>query len=145
MIKRKKKRCPTCGEQKYLFSRKVGCIECVNRNKFKQSTEKQYKPQKITKSQFANQKSKIKPVSDKRKKESAEYQKVRLEYLNNKPNCEVCGNPATEVHHKNNKRGSRLTDTKYFLSSCRDCHRKIHDNPRWAEENGYLIRGRNTN
>ncbi len=55
-----------------------------------------------------------------------------------KPNCEVCGCPATDIHHKA-KRGKNLYNMETFMATCRLCHNKIHDNPAWARELGYLI------
>jgi len=74
----------------------------------------QPKPEKRQKSK----RKRIKPVSDKRKKQNAEY--------------------ATEVHHANGRRGKRLIDTDYFVAVCRTCHRWIHDNPKEAKQNGWF-------
>jgi hypothetical protein len=52
--------------------------------------------------------------------------------------CEVCGHAGDQVHHKEG-RGKKLCAVNTFLAVCAGCHRRIHDNPAWARENGYLI------
>ena len=139
-MKPKKKECPTCGKVTYIWSRKFGCKKCSIKNKSTKDIRKTSEKQQVS-----NMKRKpINKVSDKQKKRNAEYLKVRLEYLNAHKLCEVCGSSASEIHHKSHRAGSMLTDTNYFLAVCRSCHTKIHNNVSWAEENGYLIRGRNS-
>lgn len=87
-------------------------------------------------------KAKIPQQSAKQKEKNIEYLKVRMQYLSMYPNCQSCGAPATEVHHKALRRGDKLIDTNYFMSICRTCHDRIHNNPQWAEEKGYLIKNR---
>ena len=55
--------------------------------------------------------------------------------------CQVkgCKGLATEVHHKKGRIGKLLTDIRYFLGVCRECHNKIELNPTWAKENGYSL------
>jgi hypothetical protein len=81
----------------------------------------------------------IKKVSDKRSKENVEYLKLRVKFLNENTKCYVCSKSATEVHHKKGRDNSFLTDIRYFLPVCRDCHTKIELNPVWAKENGYSL------
>ena len=83
----------------------------------------------------------IKKVSDKRKVENKEYLKVSKEFLESIIFCQLkdCKGLATEVHHKKGRIGKLLTDIKYFLGVCRECHNKIELNPIWAKENGYSI------
>ena len=80
----------------------------------------------------------LKPVSDKRKVLNKEYYEARKEYFTTHPNCEVCGAQATDIHHKS-KRGKNLSSQQTFMAVCRNCHTRIHDNPAWARELGYLI------
>jgi hypothetical protein len=80
----------------------------------------------------------IKPVSDKRRKLNEEYSKVRKEYLAEHPRCEICGQQATDIHHKK-RRGKHLLAKDTFMACCRPCHNRIESNPGWARENGYLI------
>lgn len=77
-------------------------------------------------------------VSSKHKKNLKEYSKVRKEYLMLHPFCEICGLPASDIHHKA-KRGKNLSNAETFLATCRLCHNKCHDNPAWAKENGYIL------
>jgi hypothetical protein len=81
----------------------------------------------------------IKKVASKKAIENAMYRVVRAAYLADKPLCEVCRNEAHDVHHKKGRIGALLTDAAYFLAVCRPCHDKIHANPLWAYEKGYLI------
>lgn len=76
-------------------------------------------------------------VSDKHRKELKEYSKNRRDYFMLHPFCEVCGEPATDIHHKA-RRGKNLNNTETWMSACRQCHIKIESNGKWARENGYL-------
>lgn len=71
----------------------------------------------------------IKPISDKQKVRLIAYNKLRLEYMNNNPLCEVmfdcCTKYATEIHHKSSRIGDNLF--KHFVATCRSCHRHLHD------------------
>lgn len=90
-------------------------------------------------SKSTKKKSYIQPISKKRLAELALYREVRDAYRLRFPYCEVCGENATEVHHKNGRTNDRLYDDKYFLSVCRPCHVKLHLNPKESREKGYLI------
>ena len=81
----------------------------------------------------------IAKISGKRAKQTAIYKVVREEWLKGIPNCQNCGNPATEIHHKNGRNGERLYDVGYFMSVCRKCHNWIHSNPEAARILEYLI------
>ena len=81
----------------------------------------------------------IKKVSDKRKVQEVTYKLLRKQYLTAIPKCEVCGNVATEIHHKNGREGERLNDQTYFMSVCRSCHTYIHENPAEARTKEWLI------
>jgi 5-methylcytosine-specific restriction endonuclease McrA len=87
---------------------------------------------------FKKRGGKLKPVSDRRKVLNKEYASVRREYLLSNPRCGVCGGGATDIHHKS-KRGKNLSNKDTFMAVCRICHNRIHDNPAWAKEMGYLI------
>jgi 5-methylcytosine-specific restriction endonuclease McrA len=90
------------------------------------------------KSGFKNRGGKLKQVSDKRKHLNKEYASVRREYFEKHPRCEICENQASDIHHKK-KRGKNLSNIDSFMAVCRLCHNRIHDNPAWAKEMGYLI------
>lgn len=83
----------------------------------------------------------LNPVSKKRKNQNAEYIRVRKTYLLLHPLCELCSKSiATDIHHKAGRWKERLTDAENFMALCRDCHEHIHKNPAWAYGNGYLLR-----
>lgn len=89
---------------------------------------------------------KIAKESEKTKSLKRLYTKVRKTFFQQEENqvCHVrvdgfCTIQATDVHHKAGRLGELLTNTSYFLPVCRHCHRYIHDNSKWAEENGYII------
>lgn len=74
------------------------------------------------------------------RKDLSEYQKVRATYLKEHPLCECgCGERATEVHHKKGRIGKLLTDTEFFMAVASFCHAEIHNNPKWAFEQGYML------
>lgn len=83
----------------------------------------------------------VKKISLKRNLENREYLKVRKVFLESLIFCQVkgCKGLATEVHHKKGRIGKLLTDIRYFLGVCRECHNKIELNPTWAKENGYSL------
>lgn len=111
----------------------------------------------------------IKPISDKRKRLQGEYSKAKKEYFQelrqkqqeqglkppeHAPWCEVCIREgwtlraANDVHHTK-RRGKNLTDKETFLAVSRMAHNRIEfgewDNgefkfgPRWSRERGYLV------
>jgi hypothetical protein len=81
----------------------------------------------------------IKARTPARAKEERQYHKLRLIHLNKNPECEICGSPATQIHHKAGRIGDLLTDTKYFLGCCFTCHEWIEHHPEKAKEFGYSI------
>ncbi len=80
----------------------------------------------------------IKKMSDKTKALNAKYLKARLKFLDGKI-CPITKSPATEIHHTNGREYERLIDKDYWLAVTREGHNKIHANPQWARDNGYLI------
>ena len=86
-----------------------------------------------------NRRKPVRRVSVAMRKRLAEYQRVRVDYLRAHLTCEVCfAIPATQVHHRKG-RGKLLSEARWFLACCSICHRKIHDRPAWAYQNGFLI------
>lgn len=86
-------------------------------------------------------KTRLSPVSKKRKKQLADYSSIRKEYLAKNPLCHCCQKvPATDIHHKAGRWQERLNDTALFCALCRSCHNYIHGNPEWAYANLWLIR-----
>lgn len=124
MLKPKKGICSQCddGREVYLFK------------KYPPLCQYHYKKTKTIK--------KIKPIADKRLERLKEYRIKRDKYLKDNPKCEVkgCSNDTTNLHHKKGRIGELLSDERYFMACCSTCHpKRIHENPKWARENGYLL------
>ena len=87
----------------------------------------------------------LRRVSKKRADALKVYRVNKWDYLEVTPICEVCKqNEATDIHHKLPLgRGGKLNDKTIFLAVCRACHDKIHHDPKWAEQEGYLLRWKN--
>lgn len=85
----------------------------------------------------------IKKRSDKRAAQEKEYTKVRKAYLKANPLCGAklndCALQANQVHHKRGRIGELLTDTKYFLACCDNCHKLIEKLPAMAKEKGLSV------
>lgn len=86
-------------------------------------------------------KTKIKPVSDKRKVQDAEYQLKRVLFLKKPENqiCPITGQQTTDLHHMRGRIGDLLLDERYWLALSREGHKKVEENPVWAKENGYSL------
>lgn len=82
----------------------------------------------------------IKPKSDRRKKDDVEYEKLKREFFRAHPQCEVmgCRERADDVHHMA-RRGQFFLRVDTWLSTCRMCHTRIECNPEWAKAAGYLL------
>jgi hypothetical protein len=81
--------------------------------------------------------SKIRPRSKKREKLDRAYVKLREQYLQKNPACEVCGGIASDVHHKRGRVGEDYLNVETWLSVCRSCHRWVEEHPEQALEMGY--------
>jgi hypothetical protein len=81
----------------------------------------------------------MRTVSKKRAKQLRAYKKVRDQYMFLHPNCVRCKREASEIHHKKGRMGELLTNTKYFISVCRECHHFIETNPVAAKMFGYSL------
>ena len=118
------KKCKTCGKEFKIFrtTDKYCSPECVEN-----------KPQKKSVAP-------IKPVSDKMTKELAKYRRLRSQYLEATPTCEVrgCNRASSEIHHRRG-RLQYLCVVEYFLAVCRLCHLWIEANPEAAKEQGYSV------
>jgi hypothetical protein len=99
-----------------------------------------HKKKQAVKAEKVAQRKALSRVSAKRKSQEALYSLLRKDFLTKNPLCEVCRIDATDVHHKRGRNGERLIEVEYFMAVCRTCHDKIHSNPTWAYEQGYLIR-----
>lgn len=81
----------------------------------------------------------VKKISVKRSGEMQEYMKLKREYLELYPMCEVetCDRKSVDIHHQRGREGARLTDTNFFMAVCRECHNEITVNSKEAIESGY--------
>ena len=86
---------------------------------------------------------KIARLSIKRQAQNDAYLLLRQAYLQRNPICEVatemCTITATDIHHKAGRTEDKLTDRRYFLATCRICHRQIEEHPIWAKEQGFSL------
>jgi len=82
----------------------------------------------------------LKRVSDKRRVDMVEYGRLRKAFLSKRPVCEICKKaPSTDIHHIR-KRGIYYLVVDTWMALCNFCHiEKVHGNPNWAREKGYLI------
>jgi hypothetical protein len=87
-------------------------------------------------------KSKLNPVSEKRKVEGKEYITLRQVFLSNRPVCEFnlpgCTKVATDVHHRA-RRGKNYLNVKTWMSGCRHCHQYAETHPIESREKGWII------
>ena len=78
------------------------------------------------------------------------YEKNRREYLDEHPECEICGLKCRrDLHHKAGRTGKSLnehgemefnyTNKATFMAVCRICHEYLHRNPKEARERGWLV------
>lgn len=90
----------------------------------------------------------LRRVSKKRAAQNRTYTKKRKAFLIRFPVCQICASlvgedgPAyrsEEVHHRNGRIGVALLDEEKWLAVCRDHHRKIHAEPKWARSRGWLL------
>jgi hypothetical protein len=83
----------------------------------------------------------IKKITAKRANQNLQYAKLRKQYLEAYPACEVenCNNKSSEIHHQKGRSNEMLTDTNYFMAVCKSCHHKITIDSQWAIKNGYSI------
>jgi hypothetical protein len=83
----------------------------------------------------------LKRVSKKRRAVNADYSERRDIFLGLHDCCQVenCTNESAHIHHLKGRDGANLLDETTWLACCPICHRRIHDNPAWAYEKGYLI------
>ena len=86
----------------------------------------------------ANKKPNLRKISDKRKEESKEYEKIKKAFLKGKV-CDCCGEERKlDVHHAYGRVGKGFMDESTWKAVCRTCHTWIHSNPLEAEQQGLL-------
>lgn len=140
-IQRKKGNCSICGKKDLLLGR-VRPPECISCYKYKKAKLYQERARERAKANPKKPKP-IPKVSAKMKEALKEYREKRDKYMAEHPVCEVkdCFKPSNNLHHKAGRIGPLLTDERYFMACCETCHpTRIHENPIWAEKEGYIIR-----
>lgn len=83
----------------------------------------------------------VKKVTEKRAGETREYLKLKREYLQAYPACEIedCDLKSVDVHHMGTRTNHNLTNTNLFLAVCRKHHELITRDSAWAKANGYSV------
>lgn len=97
-------------------------------------------------------KTRVNPVSARRRKEMVAYKERRIEFLMWHRRCEIgphltededweCLGGSTQVHHVVNRSQARalITDFRNFCAVCRECHEQITTNPSWARVNHWTF------
>lgn len=89
----------------------------------------------------------IKKVTAKRAAQNTEYLKLRKQYLEAYPCCEVeeCHELAVDIHHMGTRANEELLNTDLFMSVCRKHHEQITQDSAWAKANGYSVSRTATN
>lgn len=81
----------------------------------------------------------LRKVSAKRQRELKVYSKLRAEFMESRPVCEVCeSRPSKDVHHTKGRLGGNYLNVSTFKAVCRYCHLWIHAHPSLAREKGLL-------
>ena len=85
----------------------------------------------------------LRRISKKRQNALTIYRKLKKEYISEHDTCEVrgCTHPACDIHHRLSLgRGGGFLEPTNFMAICRLHHIQIHNNPRWAEAEHYLLK-----
>lgn len=78
-------------------------------------------------------------VSKRKRAQDRAYVEVRRQVFDRAHGrCEVCAGRAQHAHHLVPRSAGGLDVAQNLLAVCLVCHRRIHDNPQWAREHGYL-------
>lgn len=87
----------------------------------------------------------VNPVSVRRQAEAAAYCRQKKKFLAARPACEVCvaldAKPrqrSNQVHHRRGRKGSNYLNEATWMAVCPGCHDRIHREPAWAKEHGFL-------
>jgi hypothetical protein len=83
----------------------------------------------------------IRKVSKKRAIEIREYLEKKAKYLQIFPICQAkgCGKPSTDLHHRQGRNGSKLTDETLFMALCFDHHEYYTEHSAEAIEDGISL------
>lgn len=85
-------------------------------------------------------KTRLRRQSRKQKNRLQIYYWLREPWMKLHPICEICKEaPSTDVHHRKYRYGPLLFDQRWWMAVCRRCHKKIHENVKWARQMGYLV------
>tara|TARA_R110000782_G_scaffold193423_1_gene282980 strand:- start:43 stop:402 length:360 start_codon:yes stop_codon:yes gene_type:complete len=118
-----------------MWNRRIGCQACVAKSKMSS-----FLTNKLDKKAPLKRKP-LKKESSKRQKKSSIYSVLNKKYLEDHSLCEICcSSYSGEIHHKfaGADRDKYMNDTSTWMALCHFCHKSIHENPKWARENGYL-------
>lgn len=132
-------KCKLCNAQ--VSNKKHGL--CVAHEWERKHEGESYSQHLASKRKFFTLKKRLpRKVSTKRAVRLKEYAPLRDKYMSEHEYCEVigCQNKAAELHHKKGRENDLLTDARYFMAICRDCHVRVDLEPEWAMSNGYSIR-----
>jgi len=81
----------------------------------------------------------ISPISDRRRALSRIYAAQRTDYLRQHPTCEKCDSRSSrDIHHKAGRYGGNYLNVETWCALCRTCHDWIHQHPSKAREKGWL-------
>jgi hypothetical protein len=135
--------CKKSGQEwkQYNSLQKCPCNEC--------KSEKQPTNRQGGKNRF--KKAKIKPISDKRKKEQALYQLERILFLREpeNQNCAIkgtyCTGKATSIEHSAGRKGyydewsrenniSLYLDKRFWKAACNNCNLELENNPELSKQ-----------
>lgn len=85
------------------------------------------------------------PISVQRRADKAEYDRRRKKFIAENPLCQCCialgekkPQRSKEVHHKRGRKGSNYLNVATWLATCPPHHMRIHREPAWAREHGFL-------
>ena len=81
-----------------------------------------------------------KPISEKRRRDSAEYERKKRIFLREHPfcGCSECSKRSKDLHHSRGRAGPLYLDERYWLALCREHHDVCRDDPDRARKLGIL-------
>jgi hypothetical protein len=114
---------------------------CLEHSELKQYQEKKKKDYSIKRVPIKHTYKPIPKISKKHNKKLRDYSIISKKFKEDNPICQAnitgCTFDATEVHHMKGRTGALLTDVKYFISLCHNCHTYIELNPLEAKAKGW--------
>lgn len=89
--------------------------------------------------------SRVNPMSARRRKEIKRYRELRIPFLQRNPICQCikpdglrCRKSSQQVHHRKGRHDCYLAVITW-MAVCPECHDLIEQHRDWAKERGYLI------